>query len=152
MQIDFKIEGTLQRNLERAARKAGDLTYISKRMGSYMVKSTDKNFKKEGARGDVIFGSGEKWTGLKESTKRWRKRIGHPDSPILQVTGNLKNSLIYKPHKDKVIWGASEVAPYGKYHQFGTKYMTKRPFLKFLREDHAELVKVTREYIQRLFK
>ena len=33
MQIDFKIEGTLQRNLERAARKVGDLTYISKRMG-----------------------------------------------------------------------------------------------------------------------
>ena len=152
MQIDFKVSGTLQRNLERAARKAGDLTYISKKMGDFMVKSTTKTFEKQGARGNAIFGSGEKWTGLKESTKRWRKKIGHPDSPILQVTGNLKGSITRESHKDKVVWGASEVAPYGKYHQFGTKYMTKRPFLKFLREDHAELVKVTREYIQRLFK
>ena len=146
MQLNFKIEGNLQRNLERAARKAGDLTYISKRMGSYMVRSTDKTFRKEGARGNSIFGSGEKWTGLTDVTKKWRKRIGHPDSPILQVTGNLKGSLTYEPHRDKVVWGTSSVAPYGKHlHK-------KRPFLKFLREDHAELVKVTREYIKELFK
>jgi phage gpG-like protein len=146
MQLDFKIEGNLQRNLEKAARKAGDLTYISKRMGSYMVKSTTKTFNKEGARGNAVFGGGSKWKGLEDSTKKWRKRIGKEDSPILSVTGNLKGSLTYEPHKDKVVWGTSSVAPYGKYlHK-------KRPFLQFLREDHAELVKVTRQYIERLFK
>jgi len=142
MQIDFKIEGNLQRNLEKAARKAGDLTFISKRMGSYMVKSTTRTFDKEGASGF----SGTKWAGLTDATKRWRKKIGHPDSPILSVTGNLKGSITYEPHKDKIVWGTSNVAPYGKYlHE-------KRPFLKFTSEDHAELVKVTREYIQELFK
>jgi len=146
MKLDFKIEGTLQRNLERAARKAGDLTYISKLMGTHMVRSTDKTFRKEGARGNAVFGSGAKWTGLTDATKAWRKRIGKADSPILSVTGNLKNSIVSETHKDKVVWGTSEVAPYGKYlHK-------KRQFLNFFREDHAELVKVTREYVQRLFK
>jgi phage gpG-like protein len=146
MQLDFKIEGNLQRNLERAARKAGDLTYISKKMGDFMVKSTTKTFEKQGARGNAVFGSGEKWAGLTDATKKWRVRIGHPDSPILQVTGNLKGSLTYESHRGKIVWGTSRVAPYGK------DLHKKRPFLKFLREDHAELVKVTREYVERLFK
>jgi phage gpG-like protein len=149
MQIDFKISGNLQRQLEKAARKAGDLTYISKKMGDFMVKSTTRTFEKQGARGNAIFGSGEKWTGLTDVTKKWRKKVGHPwdaKSKILQVTGNLKGSITREPHRDKVVWGTSSDAPYGKYlHK-------KRPFLKFLREDHTELVKVTREYVERLFK
>ena len=63
MQIDFKIGGNLQKNLERVARKADDLSFISKRMGSYMVKSTDKTFKREGARGNSVFGDISKWAG-----------------------------------------------------------------------------------------
>jgi len=146
MQIDFKISGNLQRQLEKAARKAGDLTFISKKMGDFMVKSTTKTFEREGARGEAIFGSGKKWIGLAPATKKWREKIKHSDSPILNVTGNLKGSITRESHKDKVVWGTSEDAPYGQYLQ------KKRPFLNFLKEDYDRLVKVTEEYIQELFK
>lgn len=155
MRIEFKIEGTLQKNLQRAARRSKDLSFIAKKMGMQLQKSTKDTFKHEGARGGSIFGSEtKKWDKLKDSTKKWRKRIGKASSPILNLHGSsgLKGSITYEAKKFSTRWGPSSHAPYGKYHQFGTKYMAKRPFIGFFREDHTMLVKTTREFIQRLFK
>lgn len=155
MKIEFKIEGNLQRQLQKATQKTKDLSFITKMMGIQMQRSTEKTFRHEGQRGGSIFGfESKKWDDLKDSTKKWRKGIGKSSSPILNLHGSsgLKGSITYEAGRFSTKWGPSEHAPYGKYHQFGTRYMTKRPFIGFFVEDHAFLVKTTREYIQRLFK
>lgn len=155
MTIEFAISGDLQRKLQKALRKTGDLSSITKKMGAELQRSTGKTFRGEGERGSSPFGfESKKWADLKESTKKWRKRIGKASSPILNLHGasGLAGSITYEGKRFSVKWGPSGNAPYGKYHQFGTKYMTKRPFIGFYHEDHAALVKYTKEFIQRLFR
>lgn len=153
MKIEFAIKGDLQKKLQKALRKSGDLSPIMKKMGAELQRSTAKTFRNEGERGSSPFGfEAQKWKGLKDSTKKWRKRIGHSSSPILTVTGNLRGSITYEGKRASVKWGPSGDAPYGKYHQFGTKNMVKRPFIGFHTEDHAHLVKTTKKFIRRIFR
>lgn len=155
MKIEFAISGDLQKILQKALRKTGDLSPITKKMGAELQRSTAKTFQSEGERGSSPFGfESGRWEGLTESTKKWRKRIGKSSSKILNLHGasGLKGSITYEGKRFSTKWGPSGNAPYGKYHQFGTKYMVKRPFIGFFREDHAALVKFTKEFIIRMFR
>ena len=120
MKVEFTIKGNLEKILQRALRKSGDLSPITKKMGAHMVRSTKKTFRSEGERGSSPFGfESGRWEGLKESTKKWRKRIGKESSKILNLHGasGLRGSITYEGKRFLVKWGPSEKAPYGKYHQ-----------------------------------
>lgn len=159
MKIEFTISGDLERILRKALRKTGDLSPIFKDLGAELQRSTAKTFQSEGERGSSPFGfESGRWKDLAESTKKWRKRIGKSSSKILNLrgSGGLKGSITYEARKTSVKWGPSTKAPYGKYHQapelFNCPWLPKRPFIGFYAEDHAALVKYTKEFIMRLFK
>jgi phage gpG-like protein len=137
--------------LEKALKKSNDLNIIYKKMGDQLMKSTDKTFKHEGRIGSIGIEQ-EPWKPLAESTKKWRKRIGKENSPILQLTGNLKNSPVYEYDKNMLKWGPSTVAPYAKYHisPLPRKKIPLRQFIGFFHEDFQRLCQVTRDFIMKI--
>jgi len=118
--------------LQKAQQLMGDLTPTMKKIGIYMMASTNKTFQAEGK---------PKWKDIKEATKKRREKIKKYPGKILQVSGKLKNSIVSKAEKDNVKIGTS--VPYAPYLQFGTsRGLPSRPFLQFLPEDIIKINKI----------
>jgi len=131
--MQIKFGGDLQRNLKRAIHRARDLTPPLKLIGLQMMKSTDKTFKEEGR---------PKWTDLADSTKAQRRRGPRATRKIaiLQDTGQLKRSITYEIKKPSIVrWGPSRIAPYGIFHQLGTRKMPQRKFIGIYPEDQRRI-------------
>lgn len=136
MQIGIRFGGNLSRNLKRAIARSKNLERPLKLIGLQMLKSTDKTFKAEGR---------PKWTGLAELTKRQRRRGPRATRRImiLQNTGQLKRSITYQIKKPSIIqWGPSRIAPYGIFHQKGTRKMPQRKFLGMYPEDKQRIKQI----------
>ena len=133
MQIGIRFGGNLPRNLKKAINRSKNLERPLKLIGIQMQKSTDKTFKEEGR---------PKWTDLAESTKRQRRKGPRATRKvmILQDTGQLKRSITYEVKRPSIIrWGPSRIAPYGIFHQLGTRKMPQRKFLGMYPEDQRRI-------------
>lgn len=144
MAILMKLTGDakLMRNLKKIQREAGDLRPFFKKVGVYMLGSINRTFQAQGR---------PKWKGLAKSTMRGRERIGKWPGRMLQVTGRLKGSIVYRASRNDVEVGTS--VPYAVHLHFGTKKMIDRPFLQFMNEDVKMIHKIFEQHLKdRLFK
>lgn len=116
LSITTKGTDELTRNFRQMEKKVKNHKVLYKRIGIKLVKWIDDNFKAEGIE--------EKWAGLKPRTIA-RRRKG--SSKILQDTGGLRASYDYKVGSRSVKIGSGK--DYAKHHEFGTKYIPKRPML-----------------------
>lgn len=151
--VRYAITGVrkLRRNLKKMEKIAKEPIAVMKRIGVWMLKSTNKNFETEGAN------LGERWTPLSERYEKARKAKGRwgARSNILQVSGKLKRSIVYEVPKSFVLrWGHSTLAPYGNPHQTGSKKknIPARPFLGFSDEDKNMVMKIAGNELGRLLK
>ena len=161
----------IQRELQRLERKAGNLNPCLKNIGEHLVESTQGRFTKE------MDPAGVKWAALKESTKARKKHSkiltessGLRDSVIYAVRNNglrvgtnkiyaaahqfgidkdisipthkrLVKTVFKKPLKFPV-WAQV------KSHSVNPK-LPARPFLGFSADDRTEIMKITRDFINR---
>ena len=138
----IRFGGNLPKNLKRAVRRSMNLERPLKLIGLQMLKSTDKTFKEEGR---------PKWSDLADSTKAQRRRGPRATRKIaiLQDTGKLKGSITYEVRRPSAVrWGPSRVAPYGIFHQLGTRRMKKRKFLGMYPEDQLRIRQIIKKEVK----
>jgi phage virion morphogenesis protein len=136
MQLGIRFGGNLKANLRRAINRSRNLERPLKLIGMQMQKSTDKTFKEEGR---------PKWTDLADSTKARRRRGPRATRKIaiLQDRGDLRKSITYEVKRPSIIrWGPSRIAPYGIFHQLGTRKMPQRKFLGIYPEDQQRIKQI----------
>jgi phage virion morphogenesis protein len=100
-----------------------------RRLAGVMLDAVEEQFAREGQ---------PPWPSLRPSTIRARARRGHWPGKILQETGRLAASITSSWGRDEAVVGTSVV--YGLYHQFGTRTMPARPFLRLTAEDLQRLL------------
>lgn len=138
MQPSLKFNRAQARRLERNLRKLnGNSKHLKKyfgRAGAYMVQSAVENFAKQKAP------DGARWKKLKPATIKARERAGKDTRRILQVEGDLKNSVgVIKTWKRGVRVGPSAgiFQGIGNTHQFGDteRNIPAREFMGHKRKD-----------------
>jgi len=142
MQLGIRFGGNLSRNLKRAISRASNPEPHLKLIGLQMLKSTDKTFKAEGR---------PKWADLADSTKARRRRGPRATRKImiLQDTGQLKRSMTYEIKKPSIVrWGPSRIAPYGIFHQLGTRKMPQRKFIDMYPEDKQRIKQIVGQEVK----
>ena len=118
MRFTFSIEGDVQidRTLARFADNVGDATPLWDALATRFTRIEARQFKSEGA-----YGSGG-WPSLSPNYAAWKARH-YPGKPILERTGDLKDSLTRRPLGIEVIEPGYMVLgsgiPYLRYHQRG---------------------------------
>lgn len=100
--------------LRHMLRTARDLTPIMREFGTYMIRSTDRNFIAQGRREDAS----NQWAPLSPATIARRRKAQRRGTKILQATGRLRQSTAMDPRPKSVAWGSS--LPYSEdHHQKG---------------------------------
>lgn len=115
----------LDLSLESMKRRSRDLLPPLHQGGILMLRSIDLNFRQSGRP--------RKWKPLSKLTLKRKVQAGFSSKPLIR-TGLLKRSITFSVvGKTKLSIGTPVL--YGSYHQFGTKFIPKRPFLVFHEED-----------------
>lgn len=116
------------------------LSDIQKRLTDLLVFTPDEKRQLYIAQGEVLLGSvlrqfiaqggrylSHKWAPLAKSTKKAYKRRGYSSKPTLDRTGRLKSATQLRV--DSKGPEVTNNVEYAEYLQFGTRYMSPRPFL-----------------------
>lgn len=125
---------------DRLRTRMGDMTPVFKNIGEYMLRSTDNRFRyqKDPQNKD--------WASLTLKYRQRKEKQPRAIQKILQYSGRLRGSLIYKPYNDKVIVGTNVV--YSRTHQFGSsKGVPSRPFLGVNQKDITSFSRIIRGYL-----
>jgi len=136
--------GTVTKRINKIAGTVKDLTPAFKKIGDDFRQTEDRVFKGQG-----YYGSRPGWKPLTLEYRDW-KNVHFPDKPILQMTGDLRNSLATKGKnhieritKNSITIGSSD--PKFIWHQKGTnRGLPARPpvtFTKYQGEKWATIVK-----------
>jgi phage virion morphogenesis protein len=141
--MNMRSDAKLQHNMRKLSATMKDLRPVMKRVGVYMVASTNKNFRRQGMT--------SKWPDLAESTKRQRAKKGKWPGRMLDVHGasGLRGSITFQAGREDVVIGTS--VPYARKHQFGIG-VPKRPFLGFLPQDKVAISRIVADGIWRKVK
>lgn len=140
----LKGDKKLMRNLKKLQRQTSNLRPMFKKIGIYMMGSINRVFQAEGK---------PKWIDIVESTKKARTRKGKYPGKILQVSGRLKGSIVYKAGNRDVAIGTS--VPYASFLQsvkgekMATRHIPSRPFLQWLDEDIQVVHRIFEDYLKR---
>lgn len=98
------------------------------KMADFQASIWKRQFDQEGA----YTGAG-RWAALSESYGAWKQRH-YPGKPILQLSGDLYDSMTSRPFgidvvdDDLMVIGTG--VPYASYHQNGTEKMPARPMIE----------------------
>lgn len=128
---------------ERAAR---DLGPAFDNIHEFLLHQEELQFASEGVQG------GTKWVPLSPRYAAW-KRVHYPGMPILTRTGRLRASLTRAHDPDHIFTTSpgtlifSSRVPYGKYHQFGTRFMPPRPPVRFNEAAKRYVVKILQRHL-----
>ena len=101
----------INEKLNELAKRAKNLKPALREIGHIMQHYVSENFETEGRQ------SGEKWADWKDSYKDYRKKINKGNGQILQLFGELKESIDYKTSNDEVILGTDK--DYARIHNEG---------------------------------
>lgn len=71
------------------------------------------------------------WLERSPSGEKWKKRKIQQPHPILNKTGRMFNSLIFKVENDTLV---AEMVDYGIFHQLGTEDMEQREWVGLTEE------------------
>lgn len=97
-------------------------------MADFQASIWKRQFDQEGA----YTGSG-RWAALSPNYGAWKQRH-YPGKPILQLSGDLYDSMTSRPfgtdivESDRMVIGTG--VPYAAYHQHGTESMPARPIIQ----------------------
>ncbi|RJQ25449.1 MAG: hypothetical protein C4589_11300 [Peptococcaceae bacterium] len=181
--IDVEFEGLdeVRKKLTDMARRGRDLSAPLGRAGEIIYGSVIRNFEEEGrpkwaphsslTRRVMDYSFMEKAAGAKryQKAKRWKTKEVARGHKILQVSGDLRKSIMIDVGKNEVRIGTSEI--YARIHQFGGIIKPKRgrflwipvrfgrwipirqakiparPFLMIQKEDEEPIIRVFRDWI-----
>jgi len=138
--------GTINKRINKVSKSIKDISPSFKKIAQDFRETEGKVFSGQGA-----YGSRPGWIPLAPLYKEWKSRH-YPGKPILQVTGDLRNSLAEKgknhveiiTNKSLTI-GSSD--PKMKWHQKGTKKMPSRPPVTYTRYQGNKWAKIIRDDI-----
>lgn len=123
--ISFEFYGDVQldRTLERFEWGAQDASPAFEAIGDSLARAERNQFRTEG-----IYGSGG-WDPLSPAYAAWKAK-NYPGRPILQLSGDLMESLTVRPFGIDVVEAQFAVfgsgVEYGAFHQRGTDLMPRR--------------------------
>jgi len=131
--------------LDRFRANVSDASPAFERMADHQATVWRRNFNSEGS-----YNSGG-WSPLSADYGAWKAK-NYPGKRILELTGDLKDSLTSRPFgvdeitDTKMIIGTA--VDYAKYHQQGTANMPARPPIgQTTRDDTKEFAKMLHEHI-----
>lgn len=120
----------IERKLVNFGVRIEDMSPVWEQIGEDLLADFASNFADEGG----VFGQGAwaQWAPLAQSTIADRLRRGYDAGPILERTGQLRQSTTERGTPGNVFIVAANgvevgtLTPYAKYHQSGTRRMPKR--------------------------
>lgn len=130
MSASIRVNGAgfdpFQLTLERWENQLDDSEPVFQAMAEQFGKTMTSQFRKQGGH------SGSQWAPLSPAYAAWKQRL-FPGKPILQLGGDLRDSLIKRPFGVDEVWDKGMVVgtavPYATYHQNGTDRMPARPII-----------------------
>lgn len=137
--VSYEVDNdkTFKKALSDAIKGVSDLRFAMGEISRDIFKNTKKNF--------ILKGNG-KYPPLSTKYKAWKQKKA-PSSPILVLTGKLRDSVTASGNQDSIInIGKQSLVqgtkvPYAKYVQEGTEKMPER---KFLFIDNAQTIRLER--------
>lgn len=152
VEIDLQGLDTVKLNLNKVEKAVKDIRPGLKKVANDIRETEDRVFKAEGA-----YGSRARWKKLSPNYKKWKSRV-FPGQPILQASGGLRQSLVYKGNanhietitKTSLTFGSRD--PKFSWHQTGTRKMPKRPPLTYTRYQGVKWSKIIRDDIMERIK
>lgn len=147
VKIDLTGLDTVQLNLNKVSKAIKDIRPALKKVANDIRETEDKVFMAEGA-----YGSRAKWRKLSPNYKHW-KSMNFPGKPILQQTGALRQSLIYKGNSNHIETITKTSLTYGSkdpkfsWHQTGNTKLPKRPPLTYTKYQGVKWSKIIRDDI-----
>lgn len=111
-------------NIQGFANKSVDLSTPMKQASVLMMRSIQQNFDSSGRPSS--------WVPLAASTIRQKIRLGYSTKPLIR-TGTLRQSIASQA--DRMSMRLGTMVSYARYHQFGTKTIPARPYLRFQTQD-----------------
>jgi phage gpG-like protein len=114
-------------------------------MADFQATIWKRQFDQEGAY------TGTRWSALSPAYGRWKQRH-YPGKPILQLSGDLYDSMASRPFGTEIISHDQMVigtgVPYAAYHQHGTETMPARPIIqKPSAKDRLQFAKYLQNWI-----
>lgn len=146
VRFTFAVEGEVQidRTLARFAENITDATEVWENLAARFARMERRQFDSEGA-----YGSGG-WAALSPAYAAWKARA-YPGKPILERTGDLKDSLTQRPFGVEVIEARAMAVgsgiDYGRFHQAGTSTMPRRRPVEFPESERRTWVKLIQKFI-----
>jgi len=146
MRFRFEVEGEVQidRTLARFADNVGDASALWDALANRFARIEARQFKSEGA-----YGSGG-WQALSPAYAAWKARA-YPGKPILERTGDLKDSLTRRPLGIEVLTPQSMTVgsgiDYGRYHQSGGPNLPQRRPVELPESERRTWVRLIQRFI-----
>jgi len=146
MRFRFEVEGEVQidRTLTRFADNIGDASALWDALADRFAAMERRQFDSEGA-----YGSGG-WQALSPAYAAWKARL-YPGKPILERTGDLRESLTQRPFGIEVITPQSLTVgsgiDYGRYHQSGGPNLPQRRPVEFPESERRHWVRLIQRFI-----
>ena len=141
----------LREGLAQLLERGTDLAPVLAGMGEYLALAHDDRFERR------VTPDGGRWATVskrhaqrkaagKAGDKSRRGRTRDP-SDILELTGQLRDTLAYQVQGDGLEFGSN--LEYAAYHQFGTRRgLPDRPFLGISLDDEQELLRILRSHLE----
>ena len=146
MRFRFEVEGEVQvdRTLARFAENVGDATPLWDSLATRFARIEARQFKSEGA-----YGSGG-WPALSPRYAAWKAKH-YPGKPILERTGELKDSLTRRPLGIEVLTPSSMTVgsgiDYGRFHQAGGGRLPQRRPVELPESERRTWVRLIQRFI-----
>ena len=140
----FEGEAQIDRTLARFADNVADATSLWDVLADRFARLERRQFDSEGA-----YGSGG-WAPLSPAYAAW-KAAAYPGKPILERSGDLRESLTVRPFGIEVLEPGFMVVgsgiDYGRFHQAGTDRMPRRRPVELPESERRHWVRLIQRYI-----
>lgn len=143
--IEIEIENKkVNERLLELANRGVNLRPLMKNIAGIFASATEDNFKEQGRP--------EKWTDLADITKEKRRKKNKWPGQILQVEGQLADSVNTQYDNNSAVIGSN--LPYAAIHQLGGQAgknkkveIPARPYLKLTDDDFDEILHECEQYL-----
>ena len=134
-------DSELRHTIERLTHRLSDLRPAMADIGEYMLLATRGRYDKQEAP------DGTKWTPLKPSYAKQKRRQKNALAGILTLSGQLRDTITYEAFSDAVVIGSNKI--YAATHQLGRDEanIPARPYLGVSEVDRTEIREILRGYL-----
>ena len=143
--VSFRVNGQelFSFELDRFRQRLTNMEPVWDGIADEYAKIWSREFRLEGA--------WSRWKPLSPAYRAWKSKH-HPGKKILELTGDLKDSMTRRPFGidviDRNVMVIGTQVEYATYHQHGTDHMPARPIIKRVRPSEAKkFSKLLHQYI-----